>query len=156
MGSIAILGQIWARNRTFLFGGQICNSVDNHFYCLTLSLFRESNIAQLTGCPHPAECGVTMGLAVLKTYGMLPSEIPIFGIQRKKNFALLCSFLADLPSMEGSLLCLFQWISVSWGLLWINLIVWDVSVLHPILQGHTRRQGGNPLSMRTGRPDRSI
>jgi hypothetical protein len=50
MGSVAILGQIWARNRTFLFGGQICNSVDNHFYCLTLSLFRESNITQLTGC----------------------------------------------------------------------------------------------------------
>ena len=68
----------------------------------------------------------------------LLSEIPIFGIQRKKNFALLCSFLAGLPSMEGSLLCIFQWISVSWGLLWINLIVWDVSVLHPILQGRQR------------------
>ena len=79
MGSVAILGQIWARNRTFLFGDQICNSVDNHFYCLTLLLFRESNIAQLTGCPHPAECGVTMGLAVLKTYGMLPSEIGRWG-----------------------------------------------------------------------------
>ena len=50
----------------------------------------------------------------------------------------LCSFLAGLLSMEGSLLCLFQWISVSWGLLWINLIVWDVSVLHPILQGRQR------------------
>ena len=71
MGSLAILGQIWARNRTFLFGDQICNSVDNHFYCLILSLFRECNIAQLTGCPHPAECGVTMGLAVLKTYGII-------------------------------------------------------------------------------------
>ena len=79
MGSVAILGQIWARNRTFLFGGQICNSVDNHFYCLILLLFRESNIAQLTGCPHPAECGVTMGLAVLKTYGMMSSEIGRLG-----------------------------------------------------------------------------
>ena len=79
MGSVAILGQIWARNRTFLFGDQICNSVDNHFYCLTLSLFRESNIAQLTGCPHPAEFGVTMGLAVLKTYGMMSSEIGRLG-----------------------------------------------------------------------------
>ena len=85
MGSVAILGQIWARNRTFLFGSQICNSVDNHFYCSTLSLFRESNIAQLTGCPHPAECRVTMGLAVLKTYGTIPSEIGRWGKLLKED-----------------------------------------------------------------------
>jgi hypothetical protein len=91
-----------------------------------------------------------MGLAVLKTYGIIKFGIRFcprcFSCQKflfsefngRRISLSFVPFLAGLLSMEGSLLSLFQWISVSWGLLWINLIVWDVSVLHPILQGRQR------------------